>query len=244
VAVGWKMPLRDSPDYYPLAVLSEVLLGGTAGLLHQKMVKQEADELISAPAVAVGWKMPLADSPDYYPLAVLSEVLLGGTAGLLYQKLVKQEQTMLAISGGMGWPLGNPLTIAGPSLLTFYGTYKPGSDGQQNVDQVQAVIDSLARRPIDPARLLAVQTKMIADFYKLLAGNLNRAQYLGIAQLIHGDAQVINRYPDRVRQVTVADLQRVAGKYLTVANRSWIDRIVAPVAQPALQQAAQTEPPQ
>jgi hypothetical protein len=35
-----------------------------------------------------------------------------------------------------------------------------------------------------------------------------------------------------VRQVTTADLQRVAGNYLSVANRSWIDRKVAQAAQP------------
>ena len=194
--------------------------------------KQEFDALISAPALTIGWKMPLPDSPDYYPLAVLSEVLLGGTAGLLHQKMVKQERTMLSIAGGMGWPLGNSLTYAGPSLLVLYGIYKPGSEARQNVDQIQSVIDNLAQHPIDEARLRAIQTKMVADFYTLLAPNLSRAQYLGTAQLLHGDAQELNRYPERVRQVTTADLQRVAGNYLSVANRSWIDRKVAQAAQP------------
>ena len=56
---------------------------------------------------------------------------------------------------------------------------------------------------------------------------INRADYLAIAQKLHGDADLVNRYPETVQKVTPDDIRRVAAKYLTVANRSWIDRQVA-----------------
>ena len=189
--------------------------------------ERQTDAHATAPALAIGWKMPGPDSPDYYPLAVLGALLLDGDASLLYQKMVKERQTMLSISGGFGWPLGDPLTFAGPSLMVAFGIYKPGSPARQNVDDIQAVIDGIARDGVDPARLKAVQTKMVADFYKELARNINRADYLAITQKLHGDADLVNRYPQIIQAVTPDDIRRVAAKYLTVANRSWIDRQVA-----------------
>ncbi len=135
---------------------------------------------------------------------------------------------MLSITGGMAWPLGNVLTVAGPSLTVAFGIYKPGSDAKQNVDNIQALIDTVAQTGVTEERLQAVKTKMIADFYKELAHNLNRADYLAISQLIHGDADLVNRYPDLINKVSTRDIQRAAAKYLTIANRSWIDRQIAP----------------
>ena len=189
--------------------------------------ERQTDAHATAPALAIGWKMPGPDSPNYYPLAVLGALLLDGDASLLYQRMVKERQTMLSISGGFGWPLSDPLTFAGPSLMVAFGIYKPGTSARQNVDDIQAVIDGIARDGVDPARLKAVQTKMGADLYKELARNINRADYLAIAQKLHGDADLVNRYPEIVQKVTPDDIRRVAAKYLTVANRRWIDRQVA-----------------
>ena len=133
--------------------------------------ERQTDTHATAPALAIGWKMPGPESPDYYPLAVLGALLLDGDASLLYQRMVKERQTMLSISGGFGWPLGDPLTFAGPSLMVAFGIYKPGTSARQNVDDIQAVIDGIARDSLDPARLKAVHTKMVADFYKELARN-------------------------------------------------------------------------
>ncbi len=189
--------------------------------------RTETDDHATAPALAIGWKMPGPESPDYIPLAVLGEILAGGDASLLYQKMVKEKQSMLSISGGMGWPLGDPLTFAGPSLMVIFGIYKPGNDAAQNVEAIQQTIAKLASHGIDAKRLQAVKTKMTADFYKALASNLTRANYLAIAQLLYGDANKVNRYAQQIGQVSTADIQRVAAHYLTIGNRSWIDRKVA-----------------
>lgn len=190
--------------------------------------REEQDEHASVPALAIGWKMPGPDSPDYYALAVLGELLMGGDASLLYQKLIKEEQTMLSISGGMGWPLGDPLTFAGPSLMVAFGLYKPNNEAVKSVNAIQQVIDNIAAKGVAPDRLKAVQTKMVADYYKSIAHNLERANYLAITRLLHGDADLLNRYPALIEKVTQEDIQRVAARYLTVANRSWIDRKIAP----------------
>ena len=193
--------------------------------------REETDQHASVPALAIGWKMPGPDSPDYYALAVLGELLMGGDASLLYQKLIKEEQTMLSISGGMGWPLGDPLTFAGPSLMVAFGLYKPNNEAVKSVNIIQQVIDNIAANGVAQTRLKSVQTKMVADYYKRIAHNLERANYLAITRLLRGDADLLNRYPSLIEKVTPADIQRVAAKYLGVANRSWIDRKIAPKSQ-------------
>ena len=45
-----------------------------------------------------------------------------------------------------------------------------------------------------------------------------------------GNAAWLNELPGKIRAVTSADVQRVAAKYLTVANRTVIDRKPAPQA--------------
>lgn len=193
----------------------------------EERFKIQTDDHATAPALAIGWKMPGPESPDYYPLTVLGELLLGGDASLLHQKMVKEEQSMLSISGGKGWPLGDALTFDGPSLMVAFGIYKPGSDAKKNVDIIQSVVIQLAQEGVSEARLQAVKTKIIADFYKQLARNINRADYLAITQLLHGDANLLNRYPDLINKVTSEEIQQAATKYLTIGNRSWIDRQIA-----------------
>ena len=189
--------------------------------------QEEMDDHATAPALAISWKMPGPDSPDYYPLAVLGELLVGGDASLLHQEMVKNKQSMLSVTGGMAWPLGNVLTVSGPSMMVVFGLYKPGHDAKKNVQDIQNTIDQIASKGISNKRLQAVKTKIIADFYKEIASNLRRADYLAIAQLIHGDANLVNQYPELINKVTEKSIQQAASKYLTVANRSWIDRRIA-----------------
>ena len=188
---------------------------------------RQADAHATVPALAVGWKMPPPDSPDYFPLAVTASLLLDGEASLLHQELVKQEQTLLEISGGLNWPLGDALTNGGPSLLVAFGLYKPGKPARYSVGVMQRVIDELARKGPDPRRLEAVKTKMKADFYKAIARSIRRADYLAVTQLLWGDAAMVERYGELIDAVTDDDVKRVAARYLTPENRSWIDRQVA-----------------
>ncbi len=186
--------------------------------------KVESDSLAKVPALAVGWKVPGPHNRDWLPLAVLGELLMDGEAGLLYQKMVKEKQTMLSLEGGLGWPLGDPLTMGGPTLMVAFGLYKPTAGARENIEAIQQVIDRIARQGPDPRRLAAVKTRMIANHYRRMARHLTRANYLAITQLLHGDAGLVNRHIERLQAVTPADVQRAAARYLTVPNRSWIDR--------------------
>ena len=61
----------------------------------------------------------------------------------------------------------------------------------------------------------------------------SRADALAKAQVLWGDATVVNRVPDWIDAVASDDIRRVAAKYLVAANRVAIDRVPAAVAAPS-----------
>ncbi|HVN76650.1 MAG TPA: pitrilysin family protein [Thermoanaerobaculaceae bacterium] len=191
----------------------------------------ETDQFARVPAVAIGYRMPEPGSPDYIPAWVLGDLLVSGDASRLYQALVKGKELFLNLDGGVHWPLGNAITNGGPTMMVIFGLYKPVGPGRQMVDAVQQEIDAVASKGVTAAELERVKTKMISDHFSNLEMLINRADTLAIRQALTGDAASINKVPAQIAAVTVSDVKRVAAKYLTVPNRSWIDRLSAPKPQ-------------
>jgi predicted Zn-dependent peptidase len=195
----------------------------------ERTLAQE-DPLARVPAVAVGYKIPAGVGKDYPALVVLGDVLLNGDASRLYQGLVKGKELMLQVQGGVNFPFESPWRTAGPTLLSYFGLYKPGTDVKAVVDAAQQEIAKIAAGAVTAAELQRVKAKMRSDFYSAIELPINRADALALAQLIMGDANALNDVPAQIEAVTAADLQRVAAKYLTVANRTVVDRRPAAAA--------------
>jgi predicted Zn-dependent peptidase len=192
----------------------------------------QTDALARVPAVAVGYKVPMGIGRDYVALTVLGDVLLNGDASRLYQSLVKGRELMLQVQGGNNFPFDDPWRNAGPTLFSFFGLYKPDVDVKAVVAAAQGEIGKVASAGVPAVELARVKSKMRADFYAGIELPINRADALAVAQLLLGDASALNTIPAEIEAVTSADLQRVAAKYLTVANRTVIDRQPAPAAAP------------
>jgi predicted Zn-dependent peptidase len=193
----------------------------------ERLVEQ-TDPLANVPAVAVGWKLPSRGTPDDVPTAVLADLLAGGEASRLYQGLVKGKELLLGIEGGVNWPLGDPWTYEGPTLLTLFGLYKPDTTAKAVVAAIDEEVAKVARGEVSADELSRTKTKMVSDLYAQLEMPMERAVALSLAQLFPGDAASVNDVPRRLAAVTRADLARVAAKYLTAPNRTVVDRRPAP----------------
>ena len=211
----------------PLPPPSEIAEGMNSG----ERTLAQTDALARVPAVAVGYKVPMGIGKDYVALVLLGDVLLNGDASRLYQGLVKGKELMSQIQGGVNFPLDNAWRNGGPTLLSFFGLYKPGTDVKIVVDAAQAEIGKVAAAGVSAAELARVKSKMRADFYAGIELPINRADSLALAQLVLGDANAVNTIPGQIDAVTVGDLQHAAAKYLTVANRTVVDRQPAPAAE-------------
>jgi predicted Zn-dependent peptidase len=184
----------------------------------------QTDALARVPAVAVGYKVPMKIGKDYVALVVLGDVLLNGDASRLYQTLVKGKELMLQVQGGLNFPFESPWRNSGPTLFSYFGLYKPGADVKAVVGAAQAEIAKVQSAGVPAVELARVKNKMRADYYSGIELPINRADTIAIAQLLLGDANAVNTIPAEIESVTSADLQRVAAKYLTAANRTVVDR--------------------
>ncbi|MBY4598722.1 insulinase family protein [bacterium BD-1] len=182
----------------------------------------QPDALAQVPALAVGWKIAERGSPDHAPSAVLAEVLAGGDASRVYQGLVKGRE--MAINGEYLFGLTSPWEFDGPTLLTLFALYKPQYDADQVLAALDEEIARIARDGVGDEELARVKTRMLADWNNGMESYLGRADTLARLQAIWGDATVANRIPGWIEAVDSEDLQRVARTYLTVANRTVIDR--------------------
>jgi predicted Zn-dependent peptidase len=198
------------------------------GMNSAERTLDQEDALARVPAVALGWKVPSSVGKDYVPLVVLGDVLLNGEASRLYQGLVKGKELLLQVQGGVNFPFESPWRTSGPTLLGLFGLYKPTTSAKAVADAIQAEVDKVAQAGVPAADLARVKTKMRSDFYSDIELPINRADVLAVAQTLTGNAASINDLPGQIDAVSSADLQRVARTYLTVANRTLVDRKVAP----------------
>jgi predicted Zn-dependent peptidase len=198
----------------------------------------QQDRLAQVPALAIGFKLQGGGDKDYATAAVLGEVLAGGNASRLYLGLVKGKELLVQIEGGSNWPLGSPWEIEGPTLMTFFGLYKPTTDARAVVAALDDVVQRIAREGVPDAELDRVKTKMESDLYTKWEQPMFRADALAVAQLLGGDAGALNRLPARIRDVTSDDLRRVAATSLAASNRTVVDRRLAPPAAPPAAPAA------
>lgn len=214
----------------------------TEGLNTQERRLTQPDKLAQVPAIAAAWKLPVRGSKDQAPFAVLGQLLAGGDASRLYQGLVKGRELALNVDSLYG--LTGVWEYDGPSLFTVFALYKPTTDAHALLAAMDEEIARIVKDGVDEATLKNLKTALLADWYDGLEMFLRRADRLAKLQALWGDAGVVNQVPGWIAAVTSADVQRVAGTYLTQANRSVIDRkpaaMLAPpaAAQPASQAAS------
>ena len=182
----------------------------------------QSDKLAQVPAIAAAWKMPERGSKDQPAMAVLGELLAGGDASRFYQSLVKGRELALNLESLYG--LTSIWEYDGPTIFTVFALYKPDSSADALLSAMDEEIAKVVKDGVDEATLKRVKTRLLADWYNGLESFLSRADTLAKLQTLWGDAQVVNKIPGWIEGVKSADVQRAAKTYLTVANRSVIDR--------------------
>ncbi|MBH9551471.1 M16 family metallopeptidase [Inhella gelatinilytica] len=186
----------------------------------------QTDALAQLPAVTVGWKLPNRGSPDQAAFAVLGELLAGGEASRFYLGLVKGRELTLNLDSLYG--LTSAWEYDGPSLWTLFAVYKAEHTADAVLSALDQEIARVVKDGVDAPTLARIQTRLKANWFNGLENFMQRADLLARLQTLWGDAEVVNRIPGWIQAVTSADVQRVARTYLTVENRSVIDRRPTP----------------
>jgi predicted Zn-dependent peptidase len=196
------IPMGEDPP--PVLAVEPTQLG-------ERRVEVEWD---AEPQVRMGWHVPSSLHDDAPALAILTSLLTGGRTSRLYKRLILEDRVSTGIFSSLG-----PGSLY-PQLLQIDATpLAPAS-----TETVEAAIYD------EVARLVAegpTQTELIRVRNQIAAGSIRRLQSgLGLAFQLAESAAVFDdwretfRFSERLRAVTAADIQRVAGDYLTRENRT------------------------
>ncbi len=150
--------------------------------------------------------------PDYFPLAVATYILGGGSASRLYTRV--REEKGLAYS--------------------VYASAFPARYGASHIVSLQTRTDSVAEavrlvreemarmghEPVGPGELELAKSYLIGSFPLRLDTSGKLAGLVGALEENGLGLDYPDRYKERIGRVTVADVQRVAARYLDPATYS------------------------
>jgi zinc protease len=173
--------------------------------------------LVQLPVVIAGYKVPPDSSTETAALEMVSRILSQGESSRLYQKLVYEDQSAL-FAGGLA------LGRKDPGLFYAFAAVKPGKDRKAVEDTLFAVIDRLGRDGPTAEEIQKAKNQAEADLVFGLEGVEDRAQAVGQAALITGDAKAAARRLDALRAVTAEDIRRVVTTLLIADHRTvvWV----------------------
>ncbi|NUO16707.1 MAG: insulinase family protein [Planctomycetaceae bacterium] len=148
-----------------------------------------------------------AGHDDEPALDVLSMILGDGVTSRLYRHMVDETMQVNQIGAG------NLTQMLGG---IFY-IWAELADGVERAD-VSAGIDGqiarLIKEGVKPSELDRAKRLVVAQDVFGREKSSDIAQQLGAAQIVQGDWRAALRYPERIKQVTVDDVLRVAKRYL------------------------------
>jgi predicted Zn-dependent peptidase len=178
------------------------------------------DPMARVPAVMIGWLGPKRRSPDYYAVNMLDAILTNGNSARFRLDLVKGKESIINYESNLGWPMSSYLDYRDPGAYGMFVMYKPNFTSQQIVDQIQGEIAKLQDAPLPAAELERAKTQLRATLIKQMQSSLSRAQQLGQYEVADGDASLINTEFDRMLNVSAAQIQAAARKYLAPDKRT------------------------
>ncbi|MEK6260419.1 MAG: pitrilysin family protein [Planctomycetota bacterium] len=163
------------------------------------------------PVASVMYHIPAASDPDFAAVAVLEGVLSGDKSGRLYKALVERRRAAKIEGTAYAWH--------DPSVMAFAAEVAPGNEPGAVLEGMIDSIDELAKdgaTDVEVARikktLLKLWDQTSTNTPKLTA---EMSEWAGA-----GDWRLFFLHRDRLQQVTTADVNRVAKKFLQTSNRT------------------------
>ncbi|MBP6317293.1 MAG: insulinase family protein [Rubrivivax sp.] len=173
------------------------------------------------PSIYMSFHMPAGPSPEFAAVEMIASVLGDTPGGRLHKRLV--ERQLAAQAFGFAWDL------AEPGLLLLGAGLAPGQDVTAARAAMAAAIDSLVTEPVTAEELERARTQWLNSWDEGFAD----PERVGVAlseAIGMGDWRLFFLRRDQVRQLTLADVQRVAGAWLRPDNRTV--GLYLPTAQP------------
>ncbi len=165
------------------------------------------------PIVYLAWHVPNQKSDDAAALEVLSTILAGGRASRLYKELVYRRQLALDAGGDYSY------FSLDPNLFWFWATAMPGQTPETLEKELLAQVQGLKREPVSDEELARAKNQIEATTVFQEDSIHRRAALLARFELIGGH-RLKDAFLAKIRAVTAADVQRVAGAWFPEDKRN------------------------
>lgn len=163
-----------------------------------------------APLVTALYRVPAGGDPDYPALDVLVSVLGNTPSGRLHRALVQK--------GLASYSWGAERALHDPGFASFGAGLPKGASVDAARDALLGALEGIGRHPVRAEEVRRAKTELLNDFDKAQRNTRSLVRALSEFAAI-GDWRLFFLYRDRLRAVSVADVQRVAGAYFKPANR-------------------------
>lgn len=170
-----------------------------------------ADARVEQPLMQRSYLVPSfarAQPGESEALEVLAHILGSGSSSRLYRTLAVDKP--VAVSAGAGYE-SSALDM---SKFTIYGSPRPGVTLQQFETEADAVIAELALKGITGEELERAKSRLIADAVYAQDNQATMARWYGAALMTGATVRDVQKWPDRIRAVTAAEVQDAARKWL------------------------------
>ncbi|MBD3629563.1 pitrilysin family protein [Cyclobacterium sp.] len=167
---------------------------------------------IQIPAIIQAYNLPPKNHPDAYAMEMLSTYLTGGKSSLMTKELVDKQQKALVIAA-------IPLDLEDGGIFIMYGIANMGVEPEDLENEVDLLIQKVQKEGISDQDFQKLQNIIENDLVSKNSSIEGIAQNLAESKLFYGDTGYINRELEKYREVSKADIQRVAREYLTLDGR-------------------------
>jgi zinc protease len=165
------------------------------------------------PIEMIAYHVPDARNADEWALDLMETILTRGQSSRLYSRMVDKEQLVLNVDAARE-------TTLDPGLLIFNLQPRSGVEPARAEKVLIEELDHLRNQAVTDQELRKAKNQLLADHYRQLKTINGRANLLGQYEVFYGDYRKLYTVEQAYESVTVADIQRVAAKYLTEKNRT------------------------
>ncbi len=168
---------------------------------------------VSSANILMGFHTPSTQHKDYYPLAMLAAILGEGESSRLYRSLVDQQQLATQVFTYL------PESFD-PNLFYIYATAAGETQSTALERAMITEINDIIENGVEEKALTKIKNIAQVDFHRTLSTINGKADTLGTYALFFGGHGKMFTAIEDMEKVSVADIQRVAAKYLVKSNRT------------------------
>lgn len=195
--------IPKAPYAFPVVRATERAANVERRILMKMPVKKES--------LVVAYHAPSMSDPDAPAMTVLEKLLNGQLSGKLRKQLVDGK---VCSSAQAVYELKKD-----PGLCTITMNALPGTTLPKVLEACEAMITQLRSQAPTDVELLRAKRQAEFEFFSEADGPYGAGFHLGFFEMLLNWQSAFN-WPEKIRSVSAADIQRIANRYFQVDNRT------------------------